>query len=108
MPSVLREAVTTIATKGAAWVSAHRVEHMRRWVGRARDLEEAETLAREKLPEHCRNVLRHKRLCLFEEMLVASKYSDAKIAGEMSQGFSIGGHIPASPAFRKRLVPPLQ
>ena len=104
VPSVLREAVSTIAAKGVAWVSAHRVEQMRRWVDRARVLEEAETLAREKLPGHCQKVLRHKRLCLFEEMLVASKYSDAKIANEMGQGFSIGGHIPASPAFRKKLT----
>ena len=52
VPSVLREAVTTIDKKGAAWARVQRVEQVRRWVGRARGLEESETLAQEKLPEH--------------------------------------------------------
>eukprot|EP00435_Cladocopium_sp_Y103_P075157 s92_g54.t1 len=58
------------------------------------------------LPEHLQCVLKTKRLRIFRKLLDDIQYTDAKIAGEMVQGFPLCGWLPMSGVFPAQLRPP--
>ena len=47
-----------------------------------------------------------KRILLFRTLLLESVYPDAKIAGELAQGVTLCGWIPASDVFLSKMRPP--
>ena len=70
-------------------VGRHRTEELRKWMGRANDLQGVEDSLKAKLPEHCARILKKKRLALFKEMLECSKHKKATIVADMAEGFTL-------------------
>ena len=59
------------------------------------------------MAEHLQRVLKGKRLCLFQKLLVESGYPDSKVADEMAAGFPLCGWLPTSDVFPSKLRPPV-
>ena len=85
-----------------------RIQFIKRWSQRAKDLAEKESLFQSNLPEHVQNVIKGKRLLLLGEMLEAVDYPDKKLVADISQGFQLHGFLPSSGVFPSRVKrPPL-
>ena len=79
-----------------------RVQYMKRWTARAKELAEQERQLREGMPEHVRNVVGQKRLLLMGEMLAELGYPDAKLTQDIAEGFRLSGYMTRSNVFRAR------
>ncbi|CAE7469829.1 unnamed protein product, partial [Symbiodinium microadriaticum] len=102
IPDETKSAVDQLASLSLGEIGAHRTEALRKWIGRARELEEREEANCESMPPHCAKVLGRKRLVLFEEMLSECGHEDTSIARDISRGFELSGAIPRNPAFRAK------
>ncbi|CAE7576731.1 unnamed protein product, partial [Symbiodinium microadriaticum] len=102
IPEETKRAVDQLASLSLGEIGSHSTEALRKWIGRARELEEREEANRETMPPHCAKVLGRKRLVLFEEMLSECGHEDTSIARDISQGFELSGAIPRNPAFRAK------
>ena len=102
IPDETKRAVDQLASLSLGEIGAHRTEALRKWIGRARELEEREEANRESMPPHCAKVLGRKRLVLFEEMLSECGHEDTSIARDISRGFELSGAICRNPAFRAK------
>ena len=102
IPDETKSAVDQLASLSLGEIGAHRTEALRKWIGRARELEEREEANCESMPPHCAKVLGRKRLVLFEEMLSECGHEDNSIARDISRGFELSGAIPRNPAFRAK------
>eukprot|EP00435_Cladocopium_sp_Y103_P061907 s913_g23.t1 len=79
-----------------------RVEFLKKWTARAKDLAPDEEKLREDMPEHVREVLGNKRLLLFKEILDDLNYPDSKLVTDIAAGFSLSGYMTKSHVFRSR------
>ena len=79
-----------------------RVEFLKRWTARAKDLKLEEENFRKRMPEHVRNVLGDKRLVLFKEILDDLNYPDTKLTDDIACGFKLSGYMTKSNVFRAR------
>ncbi|CAE7553006.1 ubiad1, partial [Symbiodinium necroappetens] len=102
IPEETKRAVDQLASLSLSEIGTHRTEALRKWIGRARELEEQEEANRETMPQHCAKVLGRKRLVLFEEMLCECGHEDTSIARDIGQGFDLSGAIPRNPAVRAK------
>ena len=98
----LKEVIYNNANTDFLHIGRDRINAMRKWTAKAKELEDVEKEVKAKLPEHCFEVLRHKRLSLFQDMLNDIGYDDKSIASEMCVGFKLAGPIPPSPVFKKK------
>ena len=98
----LKEVIYNNANTDFLHIGRDRINAMRKWTSKAKELEDVEKEVKAKLPEHCFEVLRHKRLSLFQDMLNDIGYDDKSIASEMCVGFKLAGPIPPSPVFKKK------
>ena len=85
-----------------AEVARQRLENLKKWMSRAKELEPVEARLKELMPRHCREILSNKRLQLFKEMLEASEHKDLSLVSDMSEGFKLSGPIPKCDAFRAK------
>ena len=83
----LKEVIYNNANTDFLHIGRDRINAMRKWTSKAKELEDVEKEVKAKLPEHCFEVLRHKRLSLFQDMLNDIGYDDKSIASEMCVGF---------------------
>ena len=79
-----------------------RVEFMKKWTARAKELQPEETAFKEKMPEHVREVLGGKRLVLFKEILEDLNYPDSKLIDDIAGVFKLSGYMTKSNVFRAR------
>ena len=79
-----------------------RVEYLKRWTARAKELNEAEAQLRRSMPEHVKRVLGRKRLVLFGEMLADLGYPDKGLVQDMAEGFRLSGYMHKSHVFRAK------
>eukprot|EP00434_Breviolum_minutum_P011523 symbB.v1.2.010159.t3/scaffold660.1/size175713/16 len=98
----LKEVIYNNANTDFLHIGRDRINAMRKWTSKAKELEDVEKEVKAKLPEHCFEVLRHKRLSLFQDMLNDIGYDDKSIPSEMCVGFRLAGPIPPSPVFKKK------
>eukprot|EP00435_Cladocopium_sp_Y103_P031669 s1608_g8.t1 len=70
------------------------------------ELQSEEQVCKQGMKPHVREVLRSKRLKLFERLPVMASYPDAKIAEEMAEGFPLCGWLPASGVFPAKVRAP--
>ena len=102
VPDGLRECIESIASTTPSIRGADVTAELRKWVGRARELEVEELDLKAKIPKRCKAILKKKRLCLFREMLIASGIEDISIVDGVRDGFVISGPIPAGNAFKPK------
>ena len=103
LPSRSRDNLDRVAGMSLHEIGACRTECLRKWVGRARELEDEEQALRDGMPLHCTRVLGRKRLVLFQAMLEDCGHEDIEIAKDIARGFDLSGAIPKNPAFRPKL-----
>ena len=85
-----------------------RVQFMKRWTERAKQLSADEEQLRAQMPEHVRQVAGRKRLVLMGEMLEDLGYPDDKLVSDIAAGFRLSGYMTKSNVFRaKSKRPPL-
>ena len=87
-------------------LARQRVEFLRRWTARAKELNADEEKLRGAMPEHVRKVLGQKRLVLFGEILRDLEYPDEKLIEDISSGFKLSGYMTKSNVFRARTKRP--
>ena len=83
-----------------------RVEFMKKWTARAKQLGPAEEELRQNMPEHVRAVLGNKRLLLLKEILIDLEYPDTRLVDDISAGFNLSGYMTKSNVFRSRCKRP--
>ena len=66
-----------------------RVEYLKKWTARAKEIAHEEEELKKAMPDHVRQVLGQKRLVLFGEMLRDLHYPDEKLVEDISAGFSL-------------------
>ena len=85
-----------------------RVQFLKKWTARAKQLSADEELLRSQMPEHVRSIVGKKRLVLLGEMLTDLGYPDDKLTGDIASGFRLSGYMTKSNVFRaKSKRPPL-
>ena len=84
-----------------------RVEYLKKWTARAKELASEEELLRKNMPDHVRKVLGQKRLVLFGEMPKDLHYPDEKLVEDISTGFRLSGYMTKSHVFRARSKRPV-
>lgn len=102
LDDVLKEVIRNNAVSDPLHIGRERINAVRKWTARAKDLEDIEKEVKERLPEHCFEVLKHKRLSLFQDMLNDISFEDSEIASEVCVGFKLAGPISPSPVFKKK------
>ena len=83
-------------------LAKQRVEYLKRWTLRAKELDSEEEKLRDSMPEHVRLVLGRKRLALFKEMLQDLEYPDAMLVDDIAAGFRLSGYMHKSGVFRPK------
>ena len=102
IPLSLRQTIDHCMSVSDEDIGRTRCAEMRRWLSTAKDLRAEEDELKSNLPEHCAQVLKDKRLCLFRELLKQSGFTDTGFADQMCVGFKLSGPINPSSSFRKK------
>jgi len=83
-----------------------RVQFLKTWTARCKELEQAERDLHDSLEPHLRNVLEGKRLLLFKEILISLQYPDTELVDTICQGFPLTGWMPKSHVFPPHMKRP--
>ena len=87
-------------------LAKQRVEYMKKWMARAKELGTEEDKLRSTMPDHVPQVLGNKRLVLMGEMLDDLQYPDTKLVSDIASGFRLSGYMTKSNVFRSRTKRP--
>ncbi|CAE7510495.1 unnamed protein product [Symbiodinium necroappetens] len=90
----------------ASVVSRRRLDTLRRWSMRARELDEQEARANSQRPAHLQKLLAGKRILLWKEILFEIGYPDTAILDEVESGLPLTGWMTPSQVFQQRARPP--
>ena len=102
IPSELGRAISHITSSSMVSLARERTQAARYWMLRAMQLKEEEEAYKKKRPGHCSDVLRTKKLLVFEEMIKSCGYADVGIARDVSFGFDLMGALPSSHVFEEK------
>lgn len=83
-------------------IARERTQAARFCMLRAMQLKGDETAYKEKLPSHCLDVLKTKKLLLFDDMVKSCGYADVGIARDILYGFDLMGGLPKSNVFAQK------
>ena len=97
LPARARNNTDRVAGMSLQEIGACRTECLRKWVNRARELEDEEQALRDDMPRHCTRVLGRKRLVLFQSMLEDCGHEDIEIARDIAKGFDLVRRHPEEP-----------
>ena len=90
----------------AAEIFQHRVEFVKHWTCRAKELKQKDAEMLSQAPLHLQSLLKNKRLALWQEMLEHYEYPDKDLVRDIVKGFPLTGWLPDSQAFPKDYKPP--
>ena len=102
LPPELDQVINKNASLCGKSLSMERTATMRKWLGWALECMEAEDKLKNEMSAPRRNILKSKRLCLFERLLGDVGHEDVNIAQEMGEGFKLLGPVPKSNFFQKK------
>ena len=84
VPPDLRETIDRLSYESPETIGSHRVSEMRKWIGKALELEDAEMEYKSTFPDHCRATLAEKKILLFRDLLVEAEHTDMDIVQHMT------------------------
>ena len=93
LPPILRQSVHQYCSMTSSDLSNFRILRLKSIVARAEELLLQERAVHSRLEPHARDVLKGKRLLLFEELLTAMNLPDTTLISDMQQGFRITGWL---------------
>ena len=99
VPKDLKEAIAKHVEWSDKTLVEYRMHWCRRWLRRAKELEQAEKEDAAKRPAHVRTTTACKRLLLTQEMLESIEYEDMEVLELLRCGSPLAGEIPKSCAF---------
>ena len=80
----------------ASALARFRIDFVKKWSNRAKELQSAEDALHAEMPEYLAQVLKGKRLLLFKEMMTAAGCSDELLFRDVVSGFRISGWMPVT------------
>ena len=80
----------------ASVVASFRIDFVKKWSNRAKELQGAEDALHAEMPEYLAQVLQGKRLLLFKEMMTAAGCTDELLFRDIVSGFRISGWMPVT------------
>lgn len=86
-------------------VAQRRSEVVRRMISRAQQLQAVEETLRERMSQRRREILRHKKMLLFKELLVEACSQDVCLSDDTCNDFDLTGKLLASNHFDQRYRP---
>ena len=99
-PEPLKHALMTLAGVSDEQVASHRSRKLKEWVNLAHNLEADEQQLKESLrPDVC-EIVKSKRLLLWETLLKSVKYPDMGVVAEMKATVQLTGDAEITPNFR--------
>ena len=99
LPGALACVARKLAAEELASIAKMRVECIRHWTARARELAPAEKSLKRNMPDNLRCLLAPKRILLWEEMLKACGYTDLGVVAELKEGTVLTGVVPPTGVF---------
>ena len=84
----------------------NRIAFFKKWLARARELEDDESKLRLNLGDHVKQVLKGKRLLVFKEMLAELGFPDTNLISDIITGFRLSGWMRDSQVFMSLPRPP--
>ena len=75
----------------ASVLASFRIDFVKKWSNRAKELQGAEDALHAEMPEYLAQVLQGKRLLLFKEMMTAAGCTDELLFRDIVSGFRISG-----------------
>lgn len=109
LPDALQEVVEWNRDSGdaAAYsIHKHRVDFVKHWTNRAKELSAEDGRMLASAPEHLQRLLVGKRLALWQAMVEHDEYLDKDLVTDIIQGFPLTGWLPDSQVFPKDFKPP--
>ena len=94
---ILSDCISNLASRDTASVAKFRTEQLPKWYIAAKGVNESFDG-----PDHCKRILKSKRVNLFEKMLREAGHKDHGLSSTMQQGFDLLGKIPKSGVMPKK------
>lgn len=99
---VLVEFFGKMKKKSLHALACERTAAMRKWTLRFEELRSKGEDGLKDSPSHAKEILRHKNLCLFGELIEASGSPDTNLAKDIATGFDLMGPIPSGGVFPQK------
>ena len=106
LPPVLREVMEWNRDADAYSIYKHRIEFVRFWTDKAKELKSADESFLQQAPAHLKPLLEGKRLAVWQAMLEHYEYPDKALIQDVVKGFPLTGWLPDSQVFPKDFRPP--
>ena len=106
LPPALQEAVAWNRDPGSFEIYKHRIEFVKFWTNRLRDLREKDGQFLGQAPKHLTKILQGKRLAFWQDMIDHYEYPDKELVKDVINGFPVTGWLPDSQVFPKDFKPP--
>eukprot|EP00435_Cladocopium_sp_Y103_P054817 s1566_g18.t1 len=91
----------------AAELAASRANWFSKWIGRAKELSEEESVFKGSLSPHLQHILQPKRLLLLKEIIRDTHYPDTGVFDELAFGTDLVGDVPFTGVFDSSFKPAL-
>ena len=106
LPPFLQEAVDKLKSWPLPEVHKHRCRVLISIRQSIDELREAEDQLHQNMPPHVQQIMKPKRLLVFQRLLDSIAFPDRSLAKDMSEGFRITGWLPDTGARPSKLQPP--
>lgn len=103
LPEGLQSAIDKNLDEGAQYrIVSKRAATLRNWLSLADELKMEEEQLKDGMPIHLSNILRPKRILLWEHILMSLKYLDMGVVDEVKRGAALTGEVLPSGIFEKK------
>ena len=106
LPAALEKTVDRLSAAKLADVHRLRCQRLKSMCDMANELQHQEDADHRSLEPHLRDILKGKRLRLFETLLKGMDFPDKHLVGDMRSGFRITGWLPDTQTRPSKVVPP--
>ena len=106
LPTDLCKAVDWNRDAPAFDIYKHRIEFVKFWTEKAKELKGVDAQMLETAPLHLRKLLSGKRLSIWQAMVDHYNYPDKNLVKDILNGFKVTGWLPDSEIFPKEFRPP--
>ena len=106
LPPVLRQVMEWNRDADAYSIYKHRIEFVRFWTDKAKELKLADEQLIQQAPAHLKPLLVGKRLAVWQAMLEYYEYPDKALIQDVVTDFPLTGWLPDSQVFPKDFRPP--
>ena len=106
LPCILQSAVEKYCSLTASELSNLRAQALKVLIAKAAELTDREASLHRRLEPHARDVLKGKRLLLFQDLLSSMNFPDSELVSDMQQGFKLSGWLGDTHTRPSKLVVP--